>query len=124
MSFTFLTSADFDHLIKAGATSHGIVTRTNCPEAMMTINRIVMEPGSVQELHSHPKSEQVCIIEEGHATLHMDAGETRPIRAGDVYRTPPGALHGIRNTSNAPLVYLSITNPAIDLGTFYTNAPA
>ncbi|KRE89106.1 auxin-binding protein [Frateuria sp. Soil773] len=59
--------------------------------------------------HFHYAQEEMFIVLEGHGTLRV-AGETLPIRSGDVIFVPPGPdyPHQIVNTSDAPLKYLSI----------------
>jgi len=60
--------------------------------------------------HFHYAQEEVFIVLEGEGTLRV-AGETLPIRTGDVISIPPGPLfpHQIINTSTAPLKYLSLS---------------
>ncbi len=60
--------------------------------------------------HFHYAQEEMFVILEGSGTLRV-AGETIPIRAGDVIDIPPGPEypHQIINTSEAPLKYLSIS---------------
>lgn len=60
--------------------------------------------------HFHYAQEEVFIVLEGQGTLRV-AGETLPIKAGDVISIPPGPEypHQIINTSDAPLKYLSLS---------------
>ena len=60
--------------------------------------------------HSHHAQEEMFVILEGAGTLRV-AGETLPLKAGDVAFIPPGPEypHQIINTSAAPLKYLSIS---------------
>lgn len=78
-----------------------------------------MEPGATTPRHSHPKSEQIWIIEKGTATLLLSLDKTQIVQAGEIIRTPPGEVHGLTNTGSEPFVYLTATTPPIDLTTSY-----
>jgi uncharacterized cupin superfamily protein len=60
--------------------------------------------------HYHLAQEEMFVILEGSGTLRV-AGETLPVRAGDVVVIPPGPEypHQFINTSDAPMHYLSIS---------------
>jgi mannose-6-phosphate isomerase-like protein (cupin superfamily) len=78
-----------------------------------------MEPGSISERHMHVRSEQTWIVESGSGQILMEDGLQTELKAGDIIRTPASVTHGIQNTGNEPLVYLSITTPPEDFTTFY-----
>jgi quercetin dioxygenase-like cupin family protein len=63
-----------------------------------------MEPGATSSRHSHTKSEQTWIVEQGTATLLLANDETAEVQAGHVVRTPPGEVHGVTNTGGDPFV--------------------
>jgi quercetin dioxygenase-like cupin family protein len=114
-----LSPADFATLESPGLRSLQIVWPENAPEALATITRVTMEPGSVSPRHSHPRSEQIWVIEQGRATLLMDQDQTAEIKAGDVVRTPAGSVHGVSNTGAEPFVYLAVTTPPQDFARAY-----
>jgi len=60
--------------------------------------------------HLHHAQEEMFIVIEGHGTLRV-AGETLPLKPGDVAFIPPGPEypHQIINSSDAPLKFLSIS---------------
>lgn len=58
----------------------------------MTINFVRIEPGAEVPLHQHPH-EQGGTVLEGTILMTID-GETREMRAGDVYIAPPDSMHG------------------------------
>lgn len=60
--------------------------------------------------HLHHAQEEMFIVVEGSGTLRV-AGETIPLKAGDVVFIPAGPEypHQILNTSDAPLKYLSVS---------------
>jgi uncharacterized cupin superfamily protein len=71
----------------------------------------ILPPGKAGcPYHLHYAEEEMFIVLEGSGTLRV-AGESIPIRAGDVIDIPPGAEfpHQIINTSHAPLKFLSIS---------------
>ncbi len=121
MTIQRLSAADFTTLLNPGVRSVQIVWPNNAPEARVTITRVTMEPGAASARHMHPASEQIWIIETGSAQLLMDNGETDGLRAGDVVRTPPGAIHGVANTGDEQFTYLAVTAPPQDFAAAYQN---
>ncbi len=61
-------------------------------EKLMLV-RVRFEARAVGAMHSHPHS-QVTYVESGRFAMTIGS-ETREIGAGDGYRVPPGAEHGI-----------------------------
>ena len=119
MSIQRLSAVDFTTLENPGVRSVQIVWPKNAPEALVTITRVTMEPGSISARHSHPNSEQIWIVERGRATLLMDQDQTDEVQAGDVVRTPAGSIHGVNNTGHEPFVYLAVTTPPQDFTPAY-----
>jgi quercetin dioxygenase-like cupin family protein len=60
--------------------------------ANMTINFVRIEPGADVPLHEHPHEQGGTVI-EGSIFMTIE-GETREMRAGDVYIAPPNSVHG------------------------------
>ena len=119
MSIQRLSTVDFATLENPGVRSVQIVSPRNAPEALVTITRVTMEPGSISARHSHPNSEQIWMVEQGYATLLMDDDQTDEVQAGDVVRTPAGSIHGVQNTGREPFVYLAVTTPPQDFTPAY-----
>ena len=119
MSIQRLSTVDFATLENPGVRSVQIVWPNNAPEALVTITRVTMEPGSISARHSHPNSEQIWIVERGCATLLMDHDQTNEVQAGDVVRTPAGSIHGVNNTGHEQFVYLAVTTPPQDFTPAY-----
>jgi quercetin dioxygenase-like cupin family protein len=120
-----LSPADFTVLTKPGITSEQIVWPQNAPDALLTITRVTMQPGATSQRHSHPKSEQTWVVEQGSATLLLADGETELIKAGDVVRTPAGEVHVVTNSGSEPFLYLAVTVPPQDFTAAYeSTAPA
>ena len=81
----------------------------DAPDAQVTITRVTMQPGATSQRHSHPKSEQTWIVEQGTAMLLLADGKTDLIRAGDVVRTPAGEVYGVMNSGNELFIYMAVT---------------
>ena len=56
---------------------------------------------------------------QGSGTLLLEGDATAALAAGDLARFAPGELHGLRNTGEAPFVYLSVTTPPINFRAAY-----
>jgi mannose-6-phosphate isomerase-like protein (cupin superfamily) len=50
-------------------------------------------------------------VERGGGTLLLSDERSEPLTAGDVIITRAGEVHGVANTRDEPLVYLSVTTP-------------
>jgi quercetin dioxygenase-like cupin family protein len=120
MSIQRLSAVDFTALENPGIRSVQIVWPKNAPEALVTITRVTMEPGSISARHSHPDREQIWIVERGRAMLLMDQNQTDEVQAGDVVRTPADSIHGVNNTGHEPFVYLAVTTPSQDFTPAYS----
>jgi quercetin dioxygenase-like cupin family protein len=70
----------------------GVVVRTFWGEQMLA-SLVDLAAGAVVPLHSHPH-EQFGMLIRGEMQMTI-AGESRPVRAGDLYIVPGGAEHGV-----------------------------
>jgi quercetin dioxygenase-like cupin family protein len=114
-----LTVNDFATFENPGVQSQQLVWTRNAPEARITMTRVTMQPRASTPRHSHPASKQTWVVEQGTATLLLAQGETAPVEAGDVIRTPPGETHGLTNTGAETFVYPTATTPPVDLTASY-----
>ncbi len=119
MTLLRLTVAGAKILTRPGKRSAQIVSTQNAPHARSTITRVVMQPGAVSPRHHHRGAEQTWLVEQGRALLLTADGKSMPLAAGDVVITPPGETHGIENTGDADLIYLTVTTPPEDMTGFY-----
>ena len=78
-----------------------------------------MDPGALSQIHVHPHSEQIWLVEQGRATLLLPDGQSASLSAGDVVLTPSGEKHGVENIGTEPFVYLAITTPPQDFTASY-----
>jgi quercetin dioxygenase-like cupin family protein len=115
----FLTEADFERFANPGVTSMQIVSPHNSQSTRVTITRVTVEPGAGQPRHAHASSEQIWLALEGKGVLLLAEGRTQVLAAGQVARFADGDIHGVRNQTAAPFVYLAITSPPIDFAYAY-----
>ena len=97
---------------RSGLTSHFMLGRGDVESNALAITWVDVEPGAKQRLHNHPEV-QVYVIVAG--TGRMQVGdETRDVKAGDLVFIPSEAFHGIENTGDSVLSYVSAANPAFE----------
>jgi quercetin dioxygenase-like cupin family protein len=106
-------------LSNSGVQSEQLLFPENSSSRRVTITRVTVEPGAVNPPHRHVASEQIWVALEGNGILLLDHERTEPFSAGDVVRFADGDLHGFRNASNVPFVYLSVTAPPVNFREAY-----
>src|SRR4051794_9742284 len=74
------------------------------------INLIRLRPGEVGRIHRHEHQEEVYLVLEGTLTLATGAGagETTPLRAGQLARVGPDVRRQLRNEAGEPLYLLAL----------------
>lgn len=73
----------------------------------MVVLAVTLKPGQAPHpTHQHAE-EEFMILAEGAGTWHLD-GKEFPARKGDVVYAAPWALHGLKNTGDAPLTYYMV----------------
>jgi quercetin dioxygenase-like cupin family protein len=84
---------------------------TESPEAVVVAWYI--KPGQEIPAHIHPHGQDTWTILSGTGEYYLEAaGPTTPIAVGDVVVAPTGYVHGVRNTSEVPLIFISVVSPA------------
>jgi quercetin dioxygenase-like cupin family protein len=72
-----------------------------------------LNPGQEIPAHRHPQGQDTWTILIGSGQYYLDeAGTEKSIAAGDVVVAPTGAVHGVFNNGNEPLVFISVVSPA------------
>ncbi|MBN2304059.1 MAG: cupin domain-containing protein [Anaerolineae bacterium] len=100
-----------------GLTSHFLLDKNAVADTPLAVTWVDVPPGSHQNIHHHPET-QVYVIVAGSGLMHV-GGEEREVQAGDLAYIPSGADHGITNTGDTLLSYVSAATPAIDLVAAY-----
>lgn len=72
-----------------------------------------VEAGQRIAPHVHPCGQDSWTVISGRGDYQVDAeGRTVPISAGDIVVAPMGAVHGVINSGQEPLVFVSVVTPA------------
>jgi mannose-6-phosphate isomerase-like protein (cupin superfamily) len=93
-----------------GIASYLLVSEKTSQAEKLAITIVEMEPGGFQHLHAH-EPEQMYYILEGRGLMTVN-GEESPVQAGDCIFFPAFAEHGLKNTGNGVLRYLSAASPS------------
>ena len=93
-----------------GIVSFLLVSEMTSDSKNLTVTLVEMQPGGVQHVHSH-EPEQMYYILEGSGSMTVD-DEQRPVQAGDCIFYPSFARHGLENTGETVLRYLSAASPS------------
>jgi quercetin dioxygenase-like cupin family protein len=70
----------------------------------MVVLAVTLKPGQAPHPPHQHAEEEFMILTEGVGTWHLD-GKEFSARKGDVLYAAPWILHGLKNTSDAPLTY-------------------
>ncbi len=72
-----------------------------------------IQTGQEIAAHIHPYGQDTWTILAGSGEYYLDRdGTKKSIEAGDVVIAPQGAVHGVYNQSEAPLIFISVVSPA------------
>jgi len=93
-----------------GQVSHLLLAGGDFGSSHLAMTWVECEPGSQQDLHAHPESEQAYVIVAGRGTMIV-AAEERPVAAGTLVFIPPRTDHAIRADHGERLTYVSATSP-------------
>ena len=100
-----------------GLVSHILLEQGDAPGGELSITWVDVEPGAEQKPHSHGP-QQVYVITRG--TGRMVVGEEqREVREGQMVFIPPEVEHGIVNTGDEVLTYVSAATPAFPVTDLY-----
>src|SRR5262245_12843027 len=70
----------------------------------LVVLAVTLKPGHAPHPPHQHVEEEFLILADGAGTWHLD-GKDHPARKGDVVYAGPWSMHGIKNTSDAPLTY-------------------
>ena len=96
-----------------GVVSHLLHTDTegDAEDTDLTVTWVDLEPDESQVVHSH-EPEQVYVVVAGEGRMRVGDDEQR-VTTGDAVHIPPNAEHGIENTGEKTLEYVSAATPSI-----------
>ncbi|MDF9746341.1 cupin domain-containing protein [Natrinema salsiterrestre] len=103
-----------------GLVSHILHSRRDAAGTDLTITWVDVEPGARQLRHEHDP-EQVYVIVAGEGVMTVGDDE-RAVEAGDLVHIPANTEHGLENTGDTTLEYVSAATPAFperDVDEFY-----
>ena len=90
-----------------------LVSAKTSGSADLTVTMVEMQRGGNQMVHSHAP-EQMYHIMAGRGIMHVD-GEEREVKTGDSISFGPHAKHGLRNTGDTVLKYMSAASPSFSV---------
>ena len=108
-----------------GLISHRLHSQHEVAETDLTITWVDVEPGARQVRHEHDP-EQVYVILSGTGVMTVGDDE-RTVAAGDLVHIPANTEHGLENTGDRTLEYVSAATPAFpaaEVDEFYDREPA
>jgi quercetin dioxygenase-like cupin family protein len=91
-----------------GEPIRSVITET--PDAVIVAWYI--QPGQEIAPHIHPQGQDTWTILSGRGDYYLDhAGNKQSIEMGDVVIAPAGSVHGVVNSSDESLVFISVVSP-------------
>lgn len=87
-----------------------LFTESDLGGRLSMISRVTLMPGDAIGLHSHTENGEVYYVLEGSGIV-TDDGEDYRLNPGDAQFCADGHTHGLRNDTNAPLVFLAVIIP-------------
>lgn len=87
-----------------------LVSEKTSDSKNLSITLVEMEPGGFQHKHSHEPEQMYYILSgEGEMTVN---DETKVVTKGDCIFFSSNSIHGLENTGNSKLIYLSAAAPS------------
>lgn len=102
---------------RQGLISHFMLGQGDVDGDALAVTWVDVEAGARQRPHHHPEV-QVYVIIQGQGEMQV-GDEIQHVTAGDLIAIPSNAVHGIINTSETTLSYVSAATPAFDLEQAY-----
>jgi mannose-6-phosphate isomerase-like protein (cupin superfamily) len=102
---------------RSGLYSHILLQQQDAAQSNLAVTWVEVKPGKRQRLHHH-LAEQVYVIVQGEGKMQVGE-ETAVLHTGHMVYIPSNQPHGIINTGNEPLVYISAATPSFDMTAVY-----
>jgi mannose-6-phosphate isomerase-like protein (cupin superfamily) len=100
-----------------GLVSHILLEKGDAPGGELSVTWVDVAPGSEQKPHSHDP-QQVYVITRGQGRMKVGDDE-RDVTEGQMVFIPPNQEHGIVNTGDQTLTYISAATPAFEVTDLY-----
>jgi len=100
-----------------GLTSYFMLDKRTSVQTELAVTWVTVKPGGRQIPHHH-EPEQVYVIVQGVGEMQVGA-EKKVVSTGDLVYIPSNFEHGIVNTGDDMLVYISAATPPFDLTEAY-----
>jgi mannose-6-phosphate isomerase-like protein (cupin superfamily) len=100
-----------------GLVSHILLEEGDAPGGEMSITWVDVEAGAQQPAHSHGP-QQVYVITRGSGRMKVGDDE-RDVSVGHMVFIPSNTEHGIVNTGDEVLTYISAATPAFPVTEMY-----
>ncbi len=114
----FTTNIDTaENRFRNGLTSYFLLGKRSRDDANLAVTWVKVESGGQQIPHHHAP-EQVYVIIQGEGKMQVGT-EFKLVQAGDLVYIPAHAEHGIVNTGDDVLMYVSAATPPFDLTEAY-----
>lgn len=98
--------------------SHILLDAGELGSRNLTATWVEVPPGAQQQAHSHQEAEQIYVIVKGSGTMSV-AGDSEEVSEGDLVLIPPATDHGIENSGQDDLVYISAASPPVSMQELY-----
>jgi mannose-6-phosphate isomerase-like protein (cupin superfamily) len=114
----FVTPGDSARVVRRpGLRSRVLLQEGDVAQAALAVTWVDVEPGAGQDPHAH-EPQQVYVIVRGTGRM-LVGDEERDVGAGDLVFIASGARHGIANTGDETLTYVSAATPAFSVTGLY-----
>jgi mannose-6-phosphate isomerase-like protein (cupin superfamily) len=100
-----------------GLVSHILLEEGDAPGGELSVTWVDVEPGGEQKPHSHGP-QQVYVITRGTGRMKVGDDE-RDVGVGHMVFIPSNTEHGIVNTGDEVLTYVSAATPAFPVTELY-----
>lgn len=100
-----------------GLVSHILLEKGDAPGGELSITWVDVEPGAQQPPHDHDP-QQVYVITRGSGRMKVGDQE-QDVTVGHMVFIPPNTEHGIVNTGDEVLTYVSAATPAFPVTELY-----
>jgi mannose-6-phosphate isomerase-like protein (cupin superfamily) len=100
-----------------GLVSYFMLRGKDVPSANLTVTWVEVQPEAKQPFHQH-LPEQVYVIIQGKGRMRV-GDDYRDLTVGDIAYVPPNTTHGLENTGDGVLMYVSAATPVLDVDKAY-----